>query len=350
MRNVISYAALSSQSERRSQSRKMKTSIVICVCLFVVWTKGESPPPPPPSPPPKPTPPAPGGPPQDSNIDKDCLTAPPEGVDPMTCCQLPELLDPKHIDDCEKKVYGSTQAADDQRNDTPFAPHIRVKISILWLCRCIEFVHSIDDGSNGDDDRLQCLAECIFNETGIMKERMFHPEVTIDLAKKALGPKQNWVPVVEDAVNVCNEHGSSWLCDKFCVFDSHENSFYFLFSQQRKPNTTIRRHVDIWQHFWWLVSTHNYSRIVHKEHGRMVSYEPMIHGNWIIFFFVCLQPKDAAHYATWQLNVQLLRQYQHKTRIDGHASMPPQSSSMSSSQLLRWIWMESNSLLKLKFA
>lgn len=42
-----------------------------------------------------------------------------------------------------------------------------------------------------------------------MKDRMFHPEVTIDLAKKALGPKQNWVPVVEDAVNVCNEHGSS---------------------------------------------------------------------------------------------------------------------------------------------
>lgn len=131
MRNVISYAVLSSQSERQSQSRKMKTSIVICVCLFVVWTNGESTPPPPPPPPPKPTLPAPGGPPQDSNIDKDCLTAPPEGVDPMTCCQLPELLDPKHIDDCEKKVYGSTQAADDQRNDTPFAPHIRVKISIL---------------------------------------------------------------------------------------------------------------------------------------------------------------------------------------------------------------------------
>lgn len=59
-------------------------------------------------------------------IDKDCLTPPPSDVDPMTCCPLPDMLEDKYVDDCAKKVYGSVQAADDQRNDSPFAPHIRV--------------------------------------------------------------------------------------------------------------------------------------------------------------------------------------------------------------------------------
>lgn len=56
---------------------------------------------------------------------------------------------------------------------------------------------------------FQCLSECIFNETGIMKDRVFRPEVTLELAKKALGPNQTWMPVVEDAVQTCNEHGLS---------------------------------------------------------------------------------------------------------------------------------------------
>lgn len=57
---------------------------------------------------------------------------------------------------------------------------------------------------------FQCVTECIFNETGMMKDRVFHPEVALELAKKALGPKgESWMPVVEDAVKTCNEHGSS---------------------------------------------------------------------------------------------------------------------------------------------
>lgn len=87
----------------------MNSFAVYCVVL-VIACAGAQPPPPP----------------QNQNIDKECLTPPSENVDPMTCCQLPDMLDDKTVDDCEKKVYGSTQAADDQKNDSPFAPHIRV--------------------------------------------------------------------------------------------------------------------------------------------------------------------------------------------------------------------------------
>lgn len=56
---------------------------------------------------------------------------------------------------------------------------------------------------------FQCVTECILNETGIMKDRMFQPMVASDLAKKALGPKSVWVPIVEEALNTCNEHGNT---------------------------------------------------------------------------------------------------------------------------------------------
>lgn len=55
---------------------------------------------------------------------------------------------------------------------------------------------------------FQCVTECILNETGILKDRKFMPNVAADLAKKSLGPKSVWVPVVEDALKVCNEHGA----------------------------------------------------------------------------------------------------------------------------------------------
>lgn len=87
--------------------------IVIGVCVVIVLACAEAQQQ---SPPPTPNP----------SIDTDCLSAPTDDVDPMTCCELPDMLDAKHIDDCAKKVYGSTQAADDQKNDSPFAPHIRV--------------------------------------------------------------------------------------------------------------------------------------------------------------------------------------------------------------------------------
>lgn len=91
----------------------MNHFIVIGVCVVLVLAQVDAQPPPPPNP----------------SIDKECLTAPTDDVDPMTCCQLPDMLDPKPIDDCAKKVYGSIQAADDQKNDSPFAPHIRVNLN-----------------------------------------------------------------------------------------------------------------------------------------------------------------------------------------------------------------------------
>lgn len=54
---------------------------------------------------------------------------------------------------------------------------------------------------------FQCVTECILNETGILVDRKFMPNVAADMARKALGPKNVWLLVVEDALKVCNEHG-----------------------------------------------------------------------------------------------------------------------------------------------
>lgn len=91
----------------------MNNFIVIGVCVVLVLMRADA-----------------QHPPANPEIAKECLSAPTEDVDPMTCCQLPDMLDNNLIDDCAKKIYGSTQAADDQKNDSPFAPHIRVKTSM----------------------------------------------------------------------------------------------------------------------------------------------------------------------------------------------------------------------------
>lgn len=57
------------------------------------------------------------------------------------------------------------------------------------------------------ESNFQCVTECILNETGILMDRKFMPNVAADMAKKALGPKNVWIPVVDDALKVCNEHG-----------------------------------------------------------------------------------------------------------------------------------------------
>lgn len=44
-----------------------------------------------------------------------------------------------------------------------------------------------------------------------MKDRAFQPLVASELAKKALGPKNVWIPVVEDALKTCNEHGNQLI-------------------------------------------------------------------------------------------------------------------------------------------
>lgn len=64
------------------------------------------------------------------------------------------------------------------------------------------------------DSIFQCVTECILNETGILVDRKFMPNVAADMARKALGPKNVWVPVVEDALKVCNEHGMQLINKK----------------------------------------------------------------------------------------------------------------------------------------
>lgn len=63
-----------------------------------------------------------------ANVDEKCLVPPPNDVDPMNCCKIPEILDPKLIDTCANKVYGPEAAAppNPNVNEPPFAPHIRV--------------------------------------------------------------------------------------------------------------------------------------------------------------------------------------------------------------------------------
>lgn len=55
----------------------------------------------------------------------------------------------------------------------------------------------------------------MLNETGIMKDRMFQPMVASDLAKKALGPKSVWLPVVDEALKYCSEQGSIYLATDY---------------------------------------------------------------------------------------------------------------------------------------
>lgn len=63
------------------------------------------------------------------NLDEKCLVPPPNDVDPMSCCKIPELLESSLIDTCASKVFGpeaTTQASESQTHEPPFAPHIRV--------------------------------------------------------------------------------------------------------------------------------------------------------------------------------------------------------------------------------
>lgn len=63
------------------------------------------------------------------NVDEKCLIPPPNDVDPMLCCKVPEILDSKLIDTCATKVYGPESTSPNQ-NEPPFAPHIRVSNQI----------------------------------------------------------------------------------------------------------------------------------------------------------------------------------------------------------------------------
>lgn len=65
-------------------------------------------------------------------IDDKCLVPPPNDVDPMQCCKVPEFLDPKLIDTCANKAYGPESTPTTQ-NEPPFAPHLRVSIDQLRL-------------------------------------------------------------------------------------------------------------------------------------------------------------------------------------------------------------------------
>lgn len=73
----------------------------------------------------------------------------------------------------------------------------------------------------------------MLNETGMLKDRMFQPDVGLELAKKELGPKSVWLPVVDDALKTCNEYGKGQFflmpinsCAQLTTtFISHHSSF-----------------------------------------------------------------------------------------------------------------------------
>lgn len=61
-----------------------------------------------------------------NNVDKKCLSPPPNDVDPMECCKMPVLLDFALIQNCAAKQYGNDSDPSKNQNEPPFAPHIRV--------------------------------------------------------------------------------------------------------------------------------------------------------------------------------------------------------------------------------
>lgn len=44
------------------------------------------------------------------------------------------------------------------------------------------------------------------NSTRVLQDRKFVPSVALDMAKNQLGAKSVWIPVIQKAVDVCNEH------------------------------------------------------------------------------------------------------------------------------------------------
>lgn len=54
---------------------------------------------------------------------------------------------------------------------------------------------------------FKCAAECIMNQTGMLQDQTFLPEVATDVSRKALGPKSVWLPVVESGIKTCNDYG-----------------------------------------------------------------------------------------------------------------------------------------------
>lgn len=60
------------------------------------------------------------------NVDEKCLVPPPNDVDPLLCCKIPELLDTNVVDKCATKAFGPDANPSTNQNEPPFAPHIRV--------------------------------------------------------------------------------------------------------------------------------------------------------------------------------------------------------------------------------
>lgn len=48
----------------------------------------------------------------------------------------------------------------------------------------------------------------MLNETGMLKDRIFQPDVGMEMAKKELGPKSIWLPIVDEALKTCNDFGT----------------------------------------------------------------------------------------------------------------------------------------------
>lgn len=79
---------------------------------------------------------------------------------------------------------------------------------------------------------------------------MFQPKIALDLAKKALGPKSVWMPIIDDALKTCNEHGNIKKNALLLFFiDLIFNLIYFyFFNQHQNLNLLIQRLVGIWAH------------------------------------------------------------------------------------------------------
>lgn len=76
--------------------------------------------------------------------------------------------------------------------------HLAHKYITAYLCSCnplLIFLH-----------HLQCLAECIFNETGILKDRVLQADVAVSQAKTLLQQtEQDWIPAFEASIKSCKE-------------------------------------------------------------------------------------------------------------------------------------------------
>nr|AWC08445.1 odorant-binding protein 34 [Bradysia odoriphaga] len=112
-----------------------------------------------------------------AKVDPICKLAAPTGVDPESCCKVPDILDHPTLEKCAIAVFNT--------NSSDVSSEV------------------INVGSG------KCLFECIFKEHGILKNGTVLPDVALKLLKEVIKSDEVWIPIVTNAIDTCQSMAAS---------------------------------------------------------------------------------------------------------------------------------------------